>query len=307
MPLPRLPLPLPARFTGRTAGRRTAEHPDLRPVAPQLGRTPQPQDLLDHARGLVVEAMRDEFFREGLMLVDLPEDWTRRTLLEAGIPEDAEYTAFVHRSLYAMDLQAPAQPLAHVRQLLSSPAAQDRVGLTLEAAGALVRLLVHEAVKRRGGGETQEAREIETLRSCAQGQLRRMVTVPQELRVAQQRLAAVEAMAERTRGTAAGTAAHPAPEDGGDHSARSEEGPTSPSGGGATASSETAGSSDRPTLSQRAGAVRDFLDSDTGRWTVDLLTRGAAAAASVPAVREAGARVVQAAAEQARRGRRSAL
>lgn len=306
--LPRLPLPLPAR---RALPSRRAEQPDLRGVAPRIGRSPQPQDLLDHARGVIIEAMRDEFFREGLMLVDLPEEWTRRTLLEATIPEDPEYRAFIYRSLFALDLEAEPQPLAHVEQLLGSAASADRVGLTLEAAGVLTRLLVHEAARRTGGDEVAEQRELETLRSCAEGQLRRMVTVPQELRVAQQRLAAVESKAEQMRAVGGQDHRSPAPgpmplHDGGSPgtgtAASDDADPTQPAAS-TTEDRENDEESVRPTLGERATAVRDFLESDTGRWTVDMVAKGAVAAASVPAVRQAGRRVMTAAAKQARQNR----
>lgn len=307
--LSRLPLPPSAR---RALAARRSEQADLRRVAPRIGRAPEPQDLLDHARGVIVEAMRDEFFREGLVLVDLPEDWTRRTLLEATIPEDAEYQAFIYRSLYALDLDADPQPLAHIEQLLGSPASADRVGLTLEAAGALARLLVHEAAER-SAGTIQEERELQTLRSCAEGQLRRMVTVPQELRVAQQRLVAVESKAEQTRAGIAGAHRSPAAEGtsrapldsdtaaGGAGAPRDEDG--SPGAADASDDADPADAAARPTLGERAGAVREFLESDTGRWTVDMVAKGAVAAASVPAVRQAGQRFMTAAAKQARQNR----
>ena len=310
----RLPLPM---LRGGAISRRPQREPDLRSIAPELGRSPSGQDLLDHARGLVITAMRDEFFREGLQLVDLPEDWTRSTLLHAHLDEDLDYRAFMDRSLHALDLEADPEPIAHLRQQLDSPAAADRVGLTVETAGAIAVALVHAAARleqREAGGTgtgqvspTRLRTHVETLRAAAEGQLRRMVTVPQELRVAQHRLSMVEAHEEemreeglfrdadqepsgQTTGSSSG-ASGTAGASGTTGSARSA-GPTGSARSGSSTGSSAAEEKLR-TLGERATAIKDFLDSDTGRWTVDLLSKGAAAAAANPALREAGLRALK--------------
>lgn len=263
--LRRLKNGFPIRISRQPQAQRTASV-DLREIAPSLGRNPSAQELLDEARAVVIRAMRDEFLREGLVLVDLPADWTRRTLLESHLADDHEYQAFVDRSLHALALDADPQPVAHVAQELRARESADRAGLTLEAAGAVAALLVSEAVRQAapaGDGPHDRDRYLERLEAVAQGQLRRMVTVPQELRVAQQRLAALEEDVHEALGTDAPSA-------------------SSAEENGAAA----------PTLGERAAALRDYLNSDSGRRTVGMMARGAAAAAANPVVRRAGRRIM---------------
>ena len=116
-------------------------------VFPQLPSKASATDLLSLAETLVIAAARDEFVREGLDYVDLPESWTRHDLREANIAETADFKRFSSVTLESLDLDEPrilSEP--ELVRVMEDSASADACGPTLEAAGAAVAFLVARAL-----------------------------------------------------------------------------------------------------------------------------------------------------------------
>src|SRR5699024_11045685 len=73
-------------------------------IAPDLPRGADPGHVVRAARRLVRRAAQDEFAREGVSLVPLPDGWGRAELRRADIPGDASFHAFVEEVLAAVDI-----------------------------------------------------------------------------------------------------------------------------------------------------------------------------------------------------------
>lgn len=180
---------------GRGKNNGTGPTARLSHVFPQLPSKASATDLLSLAETLVIAAARDEFVREGLDYVDLPESWTRHDLREANIAETADFKRFSSVTLESLDLDEPrilSEP--ELVRVMEDSASADACGPTLEAAGAAVaflvaRALVMDPALAQGSHELREALDerLDSLSGTAAEQLVKMVTVPLELRQAVER------------------------------------------------------------------------------------------------------------------------
>src|SRR5690625_3566953 len=83
---------------------RAAVIDDVRAVFPDVPRDAGPERLIRHARRLVLAAARDEFAREGVELVDLPEGWGRAELRRADLAGEEAFRGFVEEVIGALDI-----------------------------------------------------------------------------------------------------------------------------------------------------------------------------------------------------------
>lgn len=196
-----------ARTTGHTSAHgtrpaRAPHHPghptsDLSHLIPELGSRATAERILTYARGLIIGAIRDEFVREGLDYIDLPESWTRHDLRESNLAQNPDYLRFCEITLDSLNLrrdQVPAE--SDLAFELEDAASADLFGPTLEAAGSTTVFLVARAqvLQQRDAAHARADLNaaLDALHRDADTQLKKMVTVPQELRQAVQRRLAME-------------------------------------------------------------------------------------------------------------------
>lgn len=251
---------------------------DARAVSRDVPRDADPGHLVRAARRLVRRAARDEFAREGVALVRLPEGWGRAELRRADVPGDASFHAFVEEVLSAIDIAPSLLERDDALELRGAAVSADAYGPSLETAADLASFLLSRAWEL-AGEEHEEADETADepadepadeqeffsaqaarIREDVRATLERQVRVPLELRAALVRHERVESGYEDP---AAGDGA--GDQDDGPAGFAGEE----PGRPGAD------GRSTRESFTRRARAAYDFAQSEAGRATFDVLRNGA--------------------------------
>lgn len=239
---------------------------DARAIAPDIPRDADRGHLIRAARRLVRRAAQDEFAREGITQVRLPEELGRADLRRADVPGDASFHAFVEDVLSALDIAPSALERDDAVDLRRAPTSADRYGLSPEVAADLASYLLQRAVELDGAGEdelhddgdvedfftTQATRIREDVRAA----LVRQVKVPLELKVALDRHERIET-------------GDPSAEGPGDPFVEDFASPTGAPG------DEDATEAERRSFSQRARAAYDFAQSEAGRTAFGMLRTGA--------------------------------
>lgn len=227
---------------------------NLRRIDPMLPREPDADQLMRAARRIVRRAARDEFAREGVRLIRLPEGWGRAELRQADIAGDAAFHGFVEGVLAAVDIAPSAMGPEDVEDLRTAPESGDAYGYSLEAAADLASYLLSRAwrlmAKEADSSEAEFfAAQHQVIRDDVRSALVRLVRVPLEVRVALERHEAL-----------AGEGVHPGPE-------RFEPGEAEAD----TEKERSAG----PGLSHRVRTAYRFVQSDEGKATFGMLKDGA--------------------------------
>src|SRR5699024_10379429 len=124
---------------------RAAVIDDVRAVFPDVPRDAGPERLIRHARRLVLAAARDEFAREGVELVDLPEGWGRAELRRADLAGEEAFRGFVEEVIGALDIAPSPLEKDDALELRDGPYSADRYGLSLEASADLASYLLSRA------------------------------------------------------------------------------------------------------------------------------------------------------------------
>ena len=118
---------------------------DAREVFGDVPRDADADHLVRRARRLVRQAALDEFAREGVSLVQLPEQWGRAELRRADVPGDAAFQEFVGEVLAAIDIAPSSLERDDALELLHAPSSTDPYGLSLEVAADLASFLLSRA------------------------------------------------------------------------------------------------------------------------------------------------------------------
>lgn len=243
---------------------------DARAVVPELPRDADAGHLIRAARRLVRRAAQDEFAREGITQVRLPEGWGRLELRRADVPSEASFHAFVEDVLLAIDIGPSLLERDDAADLRTAPTSADRYGLSPEVAADLASYLLGRAFEleqelaSQRDAEAHDPQDIEEfyaqqgqlIREDVRAALVRQVRVPLELKAALDRHERIES----GRG----------PSDG--FEMPDVDGFASPTGGpGDTEATEE----ERRSFAQRAQAAFDFAQSEAGRTAFSMLRTGA--------------------------------
>lgn len=273
---------LPATVLRRSesSAARSAVIADVRGVFPDVPRDASPERLIRQARRLVLGAARDEFAREGVEVVELPQGWGRAELRRADIPGDAAFQGFVEQVITALDIVPSPLEKDDALELRDSPYSSDCYGLSLEASADLASYLLSRAWMLTALEAVEAAAELpgrralpadttpaprdeheffdaqaaalrEEVRAC----LVRVVRVPLELRAALDRHAHLEDPARAGEGDPGGGAANRGPK---------------VLGSGAGPSRRA-----REDFVKKASAAFDLARSETGRTAFGMLRDGA--------------------------------
>lgn len=271
---------------------RSAVIADVRAVFPDVPRDASPERLIRHARRLVLGAARDEFAREGVGLVDLPEGWGRAELRRADIPGDAAFRGFVEEIITALDIAPSPLEKDDAAVLREGPYSSDRYGLSLETSADLASYLLSrawmltalEAVEAADGVSGRLALPADTtpsprdeqeffdaqasrLREEVRARLVRLVRVPLELRAALERHERLERAANAGSG---------GPESGTARERPRASRPDSRVPGSAAADGEAGPSRrTREDFVKKASAAFEFARSEAGRTAFNMLRDGA--------------------------------
>lgn len=291
----------------QAAGRALA---DVREVFGDVPRGTDADQLVRRARRLVRQAALDEFAREGVTVVTLPEQWGRAELRKADIPGDAAFQSFVGEVMTAIDISPSALDRDAAIELRRARSSRDAYGISLEVASDLASFIVSrawrvslaelpptdaETVAAAGTGapgapteqeyvEQQAAQIREDVRSA----LERVVRVPLELQVAVDKHRQVE---EGVSPDGTGFAGDEADELADTVRETASAGTGRSSGAGWTAATGDAGSTGAKTgrifppssgadgdtgkpkrsLPEQVSAVHDFATSEAGRKTFDVM------------------------------------
>lgn len=232
---------------------------DARAVVPDLPRDADSGHLVRAARRLVRRAAQDEFAREGVTQVRLPEERGRAELRRADVPGEASFHAFVEDMLLALDFAPSPLERDDAVELRRAPTSSDQYGLSPEVAADLASFLLGKAYELDPGEQDLDAffaERAEQLRDDVRGALVRQVRVPLELTVAMHR----HELIENGQGPAAG------------FEGPDVEGFASPTGG---PGDEDATEEERRGFAQRAQAAFDFAHSEAGRTAFSMLRTGA--------------------------------
>lgn len=264
---------------------------DVRAVFPAVPRDASSERLVRHARRVVLGAARDEFAREGVELVQLPEEWGRAELRRADLPGDAAFRGFVEEVIAALEIAPSGLERDDALELRDGTYSADRYGLSVEASADLASYLLSrawtlmtlEAAEAFEGGpgrraltadttpapaDEQEFFEVQAarVREEVRARLVRLVRVPLELRAAVERHERLESAGS------AGGRGHGG--EAGGRSATSDPGSARPR----SRSSEEAGGRPRRAredLTQKASAAFEFAQSEAGRTAFTVLRDGA--------------------------------
>ena len=264
---------------------------DVRAVFPDVPRDAGPERLIRHARRLVLAAARDEFVREGVELVDLPEGWGRAELRRADIAGDAAFRGFVEEVIGALDIAPSPFEKDDALELRDGPYSADHYGLSLEAGADLASYLLSRAwmlmalelveeleAETAEGAPGRRALPVDTtpaprdeqeffeaqaavIREEVRARLVRLVRVPLELRAALERHARLEGAA---------AADDPAGAGGGPAGRRAGAPRPGAAGGGAGHSKRT-----REDIAKKASSAFEFAQSEVGRTAFGMLRDGA--------------------------------
>ncbi|MFC7464949.1 hypothetical protein [Brachybacterium sp. GCM10030252] len=245
---------------------------DARALVPDIPRDADAGHLVRAARRLVRRAAQDEFAREGVRQVRLPEGWGRTELRRADVPGDASFHAFVEETLAAIDIAPGSLERDDALELRDAPTSSDGYGLSPEVASDLASYLLGLARELTAADEQELEPQDEffaghatRIREDVRGALIRQVRVPLELKVALDRH-------ERIEG------GEPDP-------VLDTEDFTSQAGGPGDAD---ATEEERRSFAQRAQAAYDFAQSEAGRAAFSMLRSGAERAYEMYGQRPAG-------------------
>lgn len=175
------------------AGERLVAASAARAIAPEIPRTAGPDHLERAASRLLRRAAQDEFAREGVTRLPLPEGTDREALRRADVPGDTAFHAFVEDLLGAIDIAPSPLERDDAVALREGRGARDAYGLSPEVAGDLASYLLCLAHGVRSSEQDQEtleeylARQETALREEVRSTLVRLVRVPLELQDARER------------------------------------------------------------------------------------------------------------------------
>lgn len=252
-------VPTAVRRRSQDAASRAKILADARAIAPDIPRAADSDHLIRAARRLVRRAAQDEFAREGITQVRLPEEIDRAELRRADVPGDASFHAVVEDIVSALDIAPSTLERDDAVDLRRAPSSADRYGLSPEVAADLASYLLQRAVEL--DGEVEDVEEFFTeqatrIREDVRAALVRQVKVPLELKVALERHERIESGAPSADGSR-----DPFVEDF-----------VSPTG---APGDEDATEEERRSFSQRARAAYDFAQSEAGRTAFSMLRSGA--------------------------------
>lgn len=250
-----------ARRRAEIAGARADVLAQARAVVPELPRDADAGHLERAARRLVRRAAQDEFAREGITRIPVPEATGRAELRRADLASDAAFHAVVEDVLSAVEIVPSPLESDDAVALRDARASSDAYGLSPEVASDLASYLLGRAFLLRDEERDLDAyldRYERQIRDDMRNALVRLVRVPLELRSARERhnriasgLAPEPAGAAHGAGTGAGTA------------------------GGAGSGAAGAGAAAREALSQRARSAMDHARAEAGRAALGALRSGA--------------------------------
>ncbi|WP_193106558.1 hypothetical protein [Brachybacterium sp. FME24] len=233
---------------------------DARAVAPGIPRTADSGHLVRAARRLVRRAAQDEFAREGVTQVRLPDERGRTELRRADVPGGASFHAFVEDVLSALEIAPSVLERDDAIDLRNAPSSADRYGLSPEVASDLASYLLGKAFELDDEAhDVQEffASQASRVREDVRATLVRQVKVPLELKVALDRHERIES-------------GLPPVADG--FESPTVEDFASPTGG---PGDEDATEAERQSFAARAQAAYNFAQSEAGRAAFGMLRTGA--------------------------------
>ncbi|GAA1491101.1 hypothetical protein [Brachybacterium sacelli] len=244
-------VPAAVRRRSRDAASRSRILADARALSPDIPRAADAGHLIRAARRLVRRAAQDEFAREGVTQVRLPEEMGRAELRRADVPGEASFQAFVEDVLSALDIAPTVLERDDAVELAAAPTSADGYGLSPEVAADLASYLLSRAFELdeecSDVGEFFDA-QAQRIREDVRAALVRQVKVPLELKVARDRHRRIETGEPDAENFA------------------------SPVGGPGDAD---ATDEERQGFGQRAQAAYDFAQSEAGRATFGALRTGA--------------------------------
>ncbi|MGP5414418.1 hypothetical protein [Brachybacterium paraconglomeratum] len=250
-----------ARRRAEIAGARADVLAQARAVVPELPRDADAGHLERAARRLVRRAAQDEFAREGITRIPVPEATGRAELRRADLASDAAFHAVVEDVLSAVEIVPSPLESDDAVALRDARASSDAYGLSPEVASDLASYLLGRAFLLRDEERDLDAyldRHERQIRDDMRSALVRLVRVPLELRSARERHNRIASgLAPEPTGTAhgAGTGAGTA--------------------GGAGSGASGAGAAAREALSQRARSAMDHARAEAGRAALGALRSGA--------------------------------
>ncbi|MGP5684041.1 hypothetical protein [Brachybacterium alimentarium] len=252
-------VPATVRRRAENSSARSRVLADARAISPELPRDADSGHLIRAARRIVRRAAQDEFAREGVSQVRLPDGWGRVELRRADVPGDASFHAFVEDMLLALDIAPSVLERDDAVELLASPASADAYGLSPEVAADLASYLLGKALELDpdlGEGEEFFAEQSTQIRQDVRATLVRQVRVPLELKVALDRHERIESGQAPPTGFGGPDISGFASQKGGpgDEDATDEE---------------------RRGVVDRAQAAFDFAQSEAGRTAFSVLRSGA--------------------------------
>ncbi|MDV3295133.1 MAG: hypothetical protein LOY01_04845, partial [Brachybacterium paraconglomeratum] len=205
-----------ARRRAEIAGARADVLAQARAVVPELPRDADAGHLERAARRLVRRAAQDEFAREGITRIPVPEATGRAELRRADLASDAAFHAVVEDVLSAVEIVPSPLESDDAVALRDARASSDAYGLSPEVASDLASYLLGRAFLLRDEERDLDAyldRHERQIREDMRSALVRLVRVPLELRSARERhnriasgLAPEPAGTAHGAGTGAGTA-----------------------------------------------------------------------------------------------------
>ena len=207
-------LPGAVRRRAEAVGVRASAVADARAVVPEIPRDAEADHLERAARRLLRRAAQDEFAREGVTRVPLPEATGRADLRRADVPGEASFRAFVEDLLSAVDIRPSLLERDDAVDLRDARGSADAYGISPEVASDLASYLLGRAfaMHREAGtgpgaasaerGAADSADLLESyleeqaalIREDVREALVRQVRVPLELQVARERHERIEAL-----------------------------------------------------------------------------------------------------------------
>ena len=247
-------LPGTVRKRAEASGTRASLIADARAVAPEIPRDGDAGHLERAARRLLRRAARDEFAREGVSRLRLPDGTSRVELRQADVPGDAAFHAFVEDVLSAVDIAPSPLERDDAVALRDARGSSDAYGLSPEVASDLASFLLGRAFTLQDGAAALEDyldEQAAQIREDVRTALVRQVRVPLELKVARDRHVRIE-------------------------SGEADEDFASPAGG---PGDEHATAEERADFSRRARSAFEFAQSEAGRAAFGVLRGGGERAA----------------------------
>jgi len=178
------------RRRAEIAGARSAVLAEARAVVPELPRDADAGHLERAARRLLRRAAQDEFAREGITRVPVPEATGRSELRRADLAGDAAFHTVVEDVLSAVEIVPSPLESDDAVALRDARASSDAYGLSPEVASDLASYLLGRAFLLRDEERDLDAyleRQERQIREDVRAALVRLVRVPLELRSARER------------------------------------------------------------------------------------------------------------------------